>query len=223
MKLIEDLGVILNGKKTKRRWGIYECPGCFKHFEVQTSNVKSGKSTSCRSCSAKECNKTHGLRNHPLYSVYYNMRARCYNPKNSHYEWYGKEGVTVCDEWMESFEAFYEWSILNGWNPDLRLDKDIICDREDISPKLYSPDTCMFISNSTNSKVTRKICESNTSGFRGVSIKKGYNSKKYVTQISINGKKVHIGYYETALDAAKAYDDYIVSNKLEHTQNFKGE
>ena len=29
----------------------------------------------------------------------------------------------------------------------------------------------------------------------------------------------HIGYFQTALEAAKAYDSYVVSNNLEHTLN----
>jgi hypothetical protein len=34
------------------------------------------------------------------------MRARCNNPKNISYEWYGARGIKVCDSWNKSFEAF---------------------------------------------------------------------------------------------------------------------
>lgn len=40
-------------------------------------------------------------------STYRNMISRCYNPKATGYEFYGGRGITVCDEWKESFFSFY--------------------------------------------------------------------------------------------------------------------
>ncbi len=34
------------------------------------------------------------------------MKQRCHNPKNREYFRYGARGITVCDEWQYSFEAF---------------------------------------------------------------------------------------------------------------------
>ena len=34
------------------------------------------------------------------------MKQRCYNPKDRQYDLYGGRGITVCAEWLESFEAF---------------------------------------------------------------------------------------------------------------------
>lgn len=219
MKLIEDLGVITNGKATKRRWGIYECPDCKKHYEVQTSNVKSGKATKCRPCSAKVCNITHGLSTHKLHEVWGNMKARCYNVNNSHYSSYGAKGVTVCDEWKTDFKCFYDWAIMT-YKTSLRLDKDILCNEKGIDPKIYSPETCQFIEPLHNSQATSKLSATNSSGYRGVSIKKGRVPITYVAQISVCTKKVHIGYYTSSLEAAIAYDKYINDNKLKHTRNF---
>lgn len=36
------------------------------------------------------------------------MRARCFNPNNSHYKRYGGRGITVCPEWIDDFQAFYD-------------------------------------------------------------------------------------------------------------------
>lgn len=50
----------------------------------------------------------------------------------------------------------------------------------------------------------RKIGNGNTSGYKGVTWYK--SSKKWRSQIQINGKKVSLGYFDDIIDAAKAYD-----------------
>lgn len=39
---------------------------------------------------------------------YYGMIYRCTNPKAANYPRYGGRGVTVCDRWLFSFDAFLE-------------------------------------------------------------------------------------------------------------------
>jgi hypothetical protein len=34
------------------------------------------------------------------------MRYRCMNPKNKDYANYGGRGITVCENWMQSFDSF---------------------------------------------------------------------------------------------------------------------
>ena len=48
MKLIEDLGMRKPSTESKytKRYGIYECPFCLKHFESKVASVINGK----RSC-----------------------------------------------------------------------------------------------------------------------------------------------------------------------------
>ena len=43
----------------------------------------------------------------PEYTVWVNMRQRCCNPKNPSYPRYGGRGVTVCETWLASFDAFF--------------------------------------------------------------------------------------------------------------------
>lgn len=80
----------------------------------------------------------HGLKKHPLYNKWCSMRERCNNPHNGSYHRYGGKGITVCEEWND-FEAFYEWSIENGWKKGLTID------RID-NAKGYSPDNCRYVS-----------------------------------------------------------------------------
>jgi hypothetical protein len=43
---------------------------------------------------------------HKLNHVWNQMRARCTNPNNQAFPNYGARGITVCPEWMESFDRF---------------------------------------------------------------------------------------------------------------------
>ena len=52
-------------------------------------------------------NTKHGMRGTPTYHSWVAMKGRCLNVKHKDYPKYGGKGVTVCDEWVNSFEAFY--------------------------------------------------------------------------------------------------------------------
>lgn len=60
------------------------------------------------------------------------------------------------------------------------------------------------IVNELQSATNRRRFRKNLSGFKGVSWYK--NLKKWVAQIQMNGKKINLGYYDTAEGAARAYD-----------------
>ena len=85
--------------------------GTIKILDV--SSVKRGKSKSC-GCYRKEVlqreRTTHGHSledGSPEYIVWLAMKGRCLNPNNSRYERYAKRGISICQEWLDSFEAFY--------------------------------------------------------------------------------------------------------------------
>ena len=65
------------------------------------------------------------------------MKARCYIPSHTSYERYGGKGVSVCNEWMNSYETFRDWAKSNGYRDDLTLDRV-----ENDSG--YSPDNCRW-------------------------------------------------------------------------------
>lgn len=46
----------------------------------------------------------------------------------------------------------------------------------------------------------------NKTGYKGVSVKKGLFFKKYRASIMFNGQTIHLGYFATAEEAARAYD-----------------
>lgn len=118
--------------------------------------------------------RTHGLTNHPLYSVWHNVKDRCHNPNSSSYNRYGGKGVTVCDEWRESFESFYLWAIQSGYQKGLQIDKDLIG-----NGLLYSPATCCWLTLQQNSRYKRSsqfcILDGVKMSDKDASIKLGYN------------------------------------------------
>lgn len=100
----------------------------------------------------------HKSHRNPLYGTWNSMRHRCNNPKNIAYPRYGALGVKVCDEWLESFDAFADWALANGWEQGLQIDKDIKSKELGIYPPIYSPETCSVVTprvNNLNSTATK--------------------------------------------------------------------
>lgn len=95
------------GKPIKRWFCLCECGGT---TETNTNKLLSGHTTSC-GCYRKEmtsvANKTHGLRRSPEYVSWASMRSRCLNPSYKRFHLWGGRGITICAEWLVSFEAFY--------------------------------------------------------------------------------------------------------------------
>ena len=76
----------------------------------------------------------------------------------------------------------------------------------------YEPDNCRWTTKTIQRRNTR-IAKNNTSGYKGVCFVKSIN--KYVTYIYINSKKIHLGYFQTVVEAGIAYNNYIIENNLE--------
>lgn len=57
----------------------------------------------------------HGMSYSRLYSIWENMKSRCYYKGNTYFHHYGGRGIEVCDEWLESFENFHNdmWDSYN--------------------------------------------------------------------------------------------------------------
>lgn len=198
---IKDLGMKFPNKlsKKKRRHGLYKC-FCGEEFERRND-------TNIISCG---CNKiTHGLKYHRLYDVWRQIIQRCNNPKNKSYINYGGRGISICNDWLDISNFIKDMypSFQEGLSID-RIDNN----------KGYSPDNCRWVTKEIQARNKRLIQSNNTSGYRGVSY--FIHANKWTARISINSKLIHIGYYETSFDAAKAYDNFIIENGLEHIRNF---
>ena len=94
----------------KTKW-LCKCD-CGKEHYVDASKLTSGhtKSCGCMHGALITAGKTrHGMSHTKIHDEWMNMRSRCRNPHNTSFKYYGERGLTVCKEWDESFEVFYEY------------------------------------------------------------------------------------------------------------------
>jgi hypothetical protein len=84
------------------------------------------------------------------------MIDRCENQNVSHYFRYGGRGIAICKEWRNSFEAFGNWALSNGYRDDLSID------RIDVNGN-YCPENCRWATpkEQSNNKRNNHLIEYN--------------------------------------------------------------
>ena len=91
---------------------VCECDcGAITH-PIDGRNLVRGHTTSCgcqRKERVKEANSTHGMKGTSIYTTWINMKDRCYNQNHRCYKHYGGRGITVCKEWKDSFQEFFNY------------------------------------------------------------------------------------------------------------------
>lgn len=206
MKLIADLGMQYpnENSKQKRRYGLYECSFCGKIARKQSYNIKNKHTKSC-GCMERF---THKMSYTRIYRIWKKIKARVNAKDGINYKNYVLRNITMCKEW-EDFNKFYE-DMKDGYSDDLSIDR---IDNN----KGYYKENCRWTNSQVQCSNTRILKSTNTSWYRGVTMRKEIN--KWKSQIKVNYKNIHIGYFETKLEAAKAYDQYIIDNNLPHTRN----
>lgn len=93
---------------------------------IDAYNLKSGHTKSCgcyRASRAGANSKKHGMRNSKIYRVWIGMKSRCFTVTDSSYALYGGRGITVCQEWKNSFETFFDWALSSGYSEGLTIDR----------------------------------------------------------------------------------------------------
>lgn len=137
---------------------------CDNEVIVSSIYLRNGDTKSCgcfRKESARKQLLTHGESKTRLYKVWAGIKSRCYNPNCDNYKYYGEKGITMCEEWRDSFEVFKKWSEENGYIEDARSQECTI-DRKD-NAKPYSPENCRWTDHTTqcNNQTSNKIFKYN--------------------------------------------------------------
>ena len=147
----------------------------------------------------------HNMAHSRIYHIYQGVKQRCLNPKNPSYYLYGGRGISICAEWVDNFQAFYGWSMENGYTDEMTLDR---IDSE----KDYSPQNCQWISKSANSvrvqdrngtpetiAARKELKAKGKIGKTSSKVKQKYNDRVY-QQISVRLQKELVENWETEIE-----------------------
>lgn len=85
---------------------------CGNKITVKAESLRSGNTKSC-GCLSKEITKSrmlkHGFANSQIYKIWRGMKQRCYYKNHKSFKDYGGRRITVCDEWKNDFQTFYDY------------------------------------------------------------------------------------------------------------------
>ena len=131
----------------------------------------------------------------PYYRVWQSMLTRCYSKsflqKNPSYK-----GCSVSTEWL-IFSTFKKWMVQQDW-VGKQLDKDLL----QFGNHIYSPETCIFVSQELNTLLTDRR---NHRGAYPLGVYFMKSKNLFKASCGVAGVQMYLGAYNTVEKASKAY------------------
>ncbi len=112
-KKVNRLTVIKRGANSTTGKAMWVCKcDCGNIVTVWGSNLRNNHTQSC-GCLQRErtisASTVHGMTCSKMHNDWKAMRQRCLNPKHRRFNDWGGRGITICQEWKDSFQAFYDY------------------------------------------------------------------------------------------------------------------
>ena len=137
------------------------------------------------------------------YTTWQNMLQRCYDDDFKKRE-PTYQGCEVCTEWHD-FQVFAHWYNDNYYQIEdevMNLDKDILVKGN----KIYSPETCVFVSKNINSLFVKR---NKSRGDLPIGVYYNKQKGKYMSRCSFGyGENIYLGVYSTKEEAFRVYKQY---------------
>lgn len=171
-----------NGKVIKKGW----CYSHYKRWYKYGDPLLGGR-----------YHEKHNMCDMPEYTSWCKMKSRCSNKNNTHYEYYGGRGISVCQEWVDSFVSFYNYI---GPKPN----KSYTIDRIDTNGN-YEHGNVKWSTKSEQS-YNRGLNSNNRLGQKNIIFDKERN--KYRVEVGYKYKKFYVGRFNTLDEALQARNNF---------------
>ena len=206
LQVLEYVG---NDKHNKALWScICECGNL---TIVNAASLLKGLTKSCgclRKEKVTEQNTKHGLRYHPLYRLWLQIKVRCYYkgdyPTQKNYR---DRGISICSQWLNNPKKFIADCIEMGWKPGLEIDR--INNNGN-----YEPENIRFVKRNINVANRRAY---GATPYAGISY---YTRHKYwLAQVHWNNKRIFVKASKNLNTVLIERDLFVLTNNLPHTLN----
>ena len=201
-----EIGIWENVQRTTERHNdghlLYTANCKFCGFQIKCKLRDLKKAKICRHI-------TNGIKDKRINGVFNGMVYRCYNTKDKSFKRYGEKGIRICQEWINNPKNFEEWSLCNGYDSNLTIDR-IDCGGD------YCPDNCRWVTLQDNARYKSTTIIIDVDG-----IKK--SGKQWAQEIGINTNKINTYRrkygYENTVEFIRRALKYGIP-KLEHGESY---